>query len=318
MTMHRLILANTLEWLVICIILLVSILFLFPPNYFFLRQVSGYTVHWMFICLIIGIIALFINHERLLYVCFFSTGIIAFFLMNSFNTDLKLANMNNPSSVSILFANLTLSGDEENATFNTIFNNDADIIILEELTPDKIELLRKVRYRYPYQSMLPRIDPLGKAVISKFEMYQESSFGIFGNPILNIGIINYMNDSFKILVSNSLPPITLNSYKKINQFLDSLATKINMDYGYLLLAANFNLVPWSKELRNFRLKSDLVASRRDNNEGITNNNAFGFLNTPNNEIFYSKNLECSVLNVLKDSNKNAFGLFGRYQKRKLL
>ncbi|MGB4968443.1 MAG: hypothetical protein WBO31_02850 [Saprospiraceae bacterium] len=303
------------QWIIISVIILISLVFLFPPNYLIVREYSGYAIHWMLICLIIGIISLFIGNEKILYSSFFASGLIAFFLMNSFNTDLRLASFNNPSSISVLFANLTLSNDDENKTMNTIYLIDADIVLIEELTPDKIKLLQEIRSKYPYQSMLPRVDPLGKAVLSKFKFYEESSFGIFGNPILNLGVINDTNDSFKILVSNSLPPITLNSYQKLNLFLDSLAVKIKLDFPNVLLAANFNLVPWSKELRNFRIQTGLVASRRDNNEGESNSGAFGILNTPNNDIFYSKGLECSRFNVLKDTKDNAFGLYGRYQRR---
>ena len=181
--------------------MLISLVFLFPPNYLIVREYSGYAIHWMLICLIIGIISLFIGNEKILYSSFFASGLIAFFLMNSFNTDLRLASFNNPSSISVLFANLTLSNDDENKTMNTIYLIDADIVLIEELTPDKIKLLQEIRSKYPYQSMLPRVDPLGKAVLSKFKFYEESSFGIFGNPILILGVINEYIDNFKIFFS---------------------------------------------------------------------------------------------------------------------
>jgi len=306
---------DKIQWIFIVIILAVSIMFIFPPSFLLMYKFSDYAIHWMLLCLLIGIVSLFIGNEKFLYSCFISTGILAFFLMNSFNTDLRLTKLNNPASISLLFVNLTFTNDAIDHSLQSIYGLDPDILVLEELSPDNIEKLQSTRSRYPYQTMLPRIDPLGKAVLSKFPFYEESSFGIFGNPILNLGLKNQLNDSFKILVSNSLPIETSNSFSKMNQFLDSLCSKIKKDFPNVILTANFNLVPWSRELRNFRIKTGLMASRRDNNEGISNAKTLSIFNTPNNEIFYSRSLECSYFKVLLDSEGNELGLYGRYQKR---
>ncbi len=304
-----------IQWILIAMILGISILFIFPPAFLLIYRFSDYAIHWMLLCLLIGIVSLFIGNEKFLYSCFFSSGILAFFLMNSFNTYLRLVSLNNPASISLLFVNLTFTNDDINSSLQSIYNMDPDILVLEELSPDNIEKLQSTRARYPYQTMLPRIDPLGKAVLSKFPFYEESSFGIFGNPILSLGLTNQLNDSFKILVSNSLPMETSNSFSRMNEFLDSLSVKIKKDFPNVILSANFNLVPWSRDLRNFKIKTGLMASRKDNNEGISNTRTLSILNTPNNEIFYTRSLECSYFKVLLDSEGNELGLYGRYQKR---
>lgn len=206
-------------------ILGISILFIFPPAFLLIYRFSDYAIHWMLLCLLIGIVSLFIGNEKFLYTCF-SLQVSLLFLMNSFNTDLRLVSLNNPASISLLFVNLTFTNDDINSSLQSIYNMDPDILVLEELSPDNIEKLQSTRARYPYQTMLPRIDPLGKAVLSKFPFYEESSFGIFGNPILSLGLTNQLNDSFKILVSNSLPMETSNSFSRMNEFLDSLSVKI--------------------------------------------------------------------------------------------
>ncbi len=304
-----------MQWIIISIILLITAMFLFPPGFLVAHTFSEYAIHWMLFCLLVGVISLFLGSEKLMYSCFFSSGIIAFFLMNSFNTDLKIANLNSPAAISLMLVNLNLSSDSIPQCLNTIYETDPDIIVLEELLPEHVSQLQSTRLHYPYQSMLPRVDALGKAVLSKFPFYDEFSFGIFGNPILNLGLTNKLLDSFNILVANTPAPSNGNTLYQLNTYLDSLGSKINQERSNVILAANFNRVPWSREIRNFKLKSILNSSRRDNNEGISGTKTFSILNTPNSEIFYSKSLECSYFKVILDSEGHELGLYGRYQKR---
>jgi endonuclease/exonuclease/phosphatase (EEP) superfamily protein YafD len=307
--------SESIQWIIVGFIITMSLLFLFPPDYLLAKQFSGFAIHWMISCLIIGILALFFGNEKFLYTGFICCGIVAFYLMNSFNTDLRLANFNNTNAITVLFVNLTLGDDDQEKTLSAIYQNDADVIIVEELTPDRVELLQRIKARYPYQLLLPRADPLGKAVLSKIDFQSKTMFDIYSIPVLRLVLLNESKDSFNLLVSNCLPPITMNSYQNVNLFLDSFANMIHLDFTGTILAANFNLVPWSRELRNFRLKAGLISSRRDNTEGIPNGNAL--LNAPNNEIFYSKDLECSMLHIINDSRSHPLGLYGRYQKKKI-
>ncbi len=307
--------SESIQWAMVGFIITMSLLFLFPPDYLLAKQFSGFAIHWMILCLAIGILALFGENEKFMYTGFLSSGVIAFYLMNSFNTDLRLANFNNSNAITVLFANLTLGDDDDEKTLSSIYQKDADIIVIEELTPDQVQLLQRIKTRYPYQFMLPRVDPLGKAVLSKLKFQSHNSFEIKGFPVLQLVISTDSNDSFNIVVTNCLPPITMNTYQNVSQFLDSLAIRITSEYQNAIVAANFNLVPWSRELRNFRVKANLISSRRDNTEGSTNTNAFGILNSPNNEIFYSKELECSMFHVINDSKSKQLGLYGRYQKK---
>jgi endonuclease/exonuclease/phosphatase (EEP) superfamily protein YafD len=302
--------SESIQWAIVGFIITMSLLFLFPPDFLLAKQFSEYAIHWMVICFITGILALFLENEK-----FLSSGVIAFYLMNSFNTDLRLANFNNTNAITVLFANLTLGDDDEEKALSSIYLKDADVMIFEELTPEEVPLLQKLKARYPYQFMLPRVDPLGKAVISKLKFQSHLSYEIYDVPVLQLNLVNDFADSFNIIVVNCLPPLTMKTYQIVSRFLDSFAIRIHSNYQNVIVAANFNLVPWSREQRNFRIQAGLISSRRDNTEGGTNTNALGILSAPNNEIFYSKDLECSMFHVINDSKSKQLGLYGRYQKK---
>lgn len=316
--MYRWQLPESMQWILVGFIIAISLLFLFPPDLLLAKQFSGYAVHWMVFCLALGIVALFTGNEKFLYTGFLASGLIAFFLMNSFNTDLRLARFNDANSITLAFANLTLAADEAGRSMQSVYDKDADVVIIEELTPDQVSLLQRMKARYPYQYMLPRIDPLGKAVLSKLSFQSDSIYEMVGNSVLRLLVVNESRDSFNIVVTNCLPPLTMSSYQNLNYFLDTLASQIRNEIPNALVTANFNLVPWSRELRNFRMKAELNSSRRDNAEGSPNVKALGILSAPNNEIFYSRSLECSMFHIINDSKSNQLGLFGRYQKRRII
>lgn len=295
---------------------LVSLFFLFPPTGFlWALQISNYTIHWMLFCLLGGIIALFLGFERLLYFCFISSGVMAFFLMNSFNTELKLNGFSSPNALNVLFVNPTLGEDAFQRLSSSLLNKNPDIIILEEFTPDLTEAITPWAEKFPYQYSMPRIDPLGKAVLSKFPISVPQINEILDLPVLTIQVINPQNDSFQLMIVNHLPPVTLMAYQRLTLFLDKLSDVIRNGENNFILVADFNVVPWSRELRNFRQNSGLMASRMDNTVSGPSYKSMDILNNFSLEIMYSKNLECSQVELLKDSKNIPVGVLARYQEK---
>ena len=83
-----------------------------------------------------------------------------------------------------------------------------------------------------------------------------------------------------------------------------------------IISANFNLVPWDKQMRDFKLNTKLNSSRRDQNDGSNNSQIWNVLNVPMNEIFYSQELECAAFKEIVDFKGNSIGLYGKYQLKK--
>ncbi len=290
-----------------------TIFFILPPEFLLAKKIAPFAIHWMLICLIAGLFCLAISENNLLYVFFGCTATLAFVLMNAYNTELKLAITGRDREFSVQFVNLSLSGDDENGTMQKLIGQNPDVILIEELTPNWLPYLELQHSRYPHQVLLPRADPLGKAILSKYPIVKRDTLTYAQVPLL-AGTIRLENqDEVKLMVCNFLPPLTLSSYSKLNLFLDSLSNHLLHESKPVVLAANLNVIPWSKELRNFREKSNLVASRRDNNEGVVKSNVLEFLNAPQNEIYFNSGVDCSLFAVLKDSRNDPFGLLGKYQ-----
>ena len=96
---------SIVTWVVAGMIILVTALFIFPPENLLIKQLSQFAVHWIFATLILGIFFLIVDNDHLLYISFAACGFMSLFLMRSYNTSLKLAISDNVHSVSVAFMN---------------------------------------------------------------------------------------------------------------------------------------------------------------------------------------------------------------------
>lgn len=307
---------ETAQWGIAFLIVVISLFFMFPPEgYLWAKQISIYAIHWMLLCLLGGTIALFIGRERLLYTFYISSGIMAFFLMNSYNTELNINRFSSPDALNILFMNPTLGNQPLDRLLESSIKRNPDIMVIEEFTPDHSKQLAVLGDSYPHRYLFARIDPLGKAILSKFPLSSPKNEEVLGLPVISMFVTNPENDSFELMVVNHLPPITLIAYQKLNKFLDELAILMKMGYPNFILVADFNMVPWSRELRNFRHFSGLMASRKDNTIMSPSYKSMDFLNNFNLEIMYSRNLECAHTVIVNDSTGIPLGIMAKYQKK---
>ncbi len=309
---------TNIEWAIAICILIISFIFIFPPEYLLTKQISRFAIQWMFICLALGIIFMFMDYEKLLFISFSSAGAIASFLLYSYNSSFNLAANSTEESLSIAFVNPSLSTDEIDSTQYKILKLDPDIIILDELSPDWKKLTLELNLKYSNSVVLNRIDPYGKAIFSKYEFIEIDTIDPTINPVLSIQTTLASKKKIQITVANSLPAVTKSDIKKLNIRLLELSTLINSISSPHILSANLNLVPWDKQMRDFKINTKLNSSRRDQSDGSTNTLIWNVLNVPMNEIFYSKELECAVFKEINDYKGNSIGLYGKYQLKKSL
>ncbi|MCC6816463.1 MAG: endonuclease/exonuclease/phosphatase family protein [Saprospiraceae bacterium] len=304
---------NNVQWGLAIIILLISLSFIFPPEYLVTLQVSRYAIHWMFICLVMGIIFMFMNHEKLLFISFFSAGILALFLLYSYNSSINLANKALKDSISIEFVNPSLSTVDLDSTYLLIISENPDILILEEITPEWKWLTEELKKFFSSYVILNRVDPYGKAIFSKFAFNRIDTLDPINNPVIiaNTSLMDSMK--VQISVANSLPAVTRKDIQKLNDRLIEISNMISNSSTHHLFNANLNLVPWDKLIRDFKINTKLSSSRRDQSDGSTGSQIWKVLNAPMNEIYYSNELECSAFKEITDSKGNSIGLYGRYQ-----
>ena len=305
--------ANTklaIRYTIAGVVILATLCFLFPIEQYFFKSLRFYANHWLAACLFIGIVGLFMKDHLFLYTGFICAGALSFYLMKSFNDNLRLPEVNKQKAFSIVLTNAALISDAPEEYLLKIIDESADVILFEEFTPDWHKITNRLfRNNYPYIVRNARIDPLGKAIFSKWPIYRYDRLEEAGNPYL-MTCLQVRSDTIWFLQSSFLPPVTLRNYERLGVFLDSLRIRIRSLNGeHLINSINYHIAPWSTELLNFKQSATLQTSRRDNMASGTSN----FLHVPFFDVLFSEKLECSQFNTLQDESNHTYGILGQYQ-----
>lgn len=305
-----------LQWALAALLVLVTTLFLFPPDHFLARWIAPYATHWMFFCLVTGVIFMFLDVNRILYLAFGCAGLLALLLQYSFNPSIALAREEGDRSLSVLFVNPAQSRDRPAETLDKILAYAADVVILEDFSADWNVHSLRLADQYPYYQKMIREDTLGKAIFSTRRILSSIDPEFSGIPAL-LCRIRY-NDSTELTLGtcSSRPPLSVDDYNRLNLFLDSLALYLPTQRGPKLMAIHLNIEPWSRELRTFKARTGLVSSRRESTEGMDEKSVLSIFASPGGEILFDGQVECSHFSVFTDSGRNPIGIFGRYQFRR--
>ncbi len=313
---HRIVRHIGLQWALASVLVLVTSLFLFPPDHFLARWITPYATHWMFFCLATGIVFMFLDVNRILYLSFGCAGLLALLLQYSFNPSIALAREAGDRSFSLLFVNPAQSQDRPAETIDKILAYAADVVVMEDFNSDWNVHSLRLTEQYPYFQKMIREDSLGKAIFSARRILSTYGPEFGGIPAL-LCQIRY-NDTLALNLGacSSRPPLAVDDYGRLSGFLDSLASMIQPLHGPVLMAIHLNIEPWSRELRSFKARTGLVSSRRESNEGMDEKSVLSIFSSPGGEILFNRQVECSHFSVFTDSGRNPIGIFGKYQFRR--
>jgi len=304
------------HWLTIFFLISFSILLLIPPDVLILKQLTKYATHWMFLCIGFGLIFMLLDINRLLFVSFGCAATIALFLHSSFNSAILLAGYTkDESTFSVLYVNPRLSKEPYPRTIKSLLKHQADLIIIDDNHPMVHAASLQLDDIYPYRRNIILENGLGKGMYCKHSIIHSDTLYFFSTPSLFVEI-NF-KDSIRLMVgtcSHSLPK-NLEDYHYLNEVLQNLSAKIISLNEPTILAVNFNIEPWSQELRDFKKMANLSSSRRENNEGIPNKSVLSALSVPGGEILLNPKVECSYFSIVSDEQNIPIGLFGRYNIR---
>ncbi len=140
--------------------------------------------------------------------------------------------------------NLYFRNDDLEATARDILESGADIVTLEEVSPDNMILVQDLRAAYPTQSFCPFTLVIGGTVIlSKYEAASEVRCGRRGGLTL-------------IKLETPLGPLWVGAvhlhwpwpYGQ-DRHLDSFFTTLDEIEGPAVIGGDFNMVPWGYSVR---------------------------------------------------------------------
>jgi len=155
--------------------------------------------------------------------------------------------------------NLSARNRQHDSILQFIDHTDADLIIVQELTPEWMQYLRAAGRKYAYSILLPREDNFGLALYSRLPIVrsQTVTLGEFDNPAI-IATIKWADTEFTIIGLHLYPPVSAELAAMRNTQLARL-TEIARALGSpLIIAGDFNSTPWSPHFRTFLQRAALI------------------------------------------------------------
>ncbi len=294
-----------LGWIIGIVLVAIALIAMFPPQMSILKQASEYAVYIMLGFLFLSMMFMLLKQKQLMFLSLACTGILCLFLKKSSNADFIFPERNNQPTVSLAHINLSYIDQGFEELLQIIKDLDPEIISFQEITPDWDYILKtNLSKDYVSKFSLVRIDPYGMAIYSKKMIAKIDTFMF--EEIPNIKSEFRLNDeSFNIVSSYLLPPLYSTSAAKNQSHLKRIENKLGDLEGAIFAIGDYNLVPWSPELRDFREKTGLLPSRRT--IGVSK------LQIPHDHIMHSKQMECINFKEIEDSRLNHIGIFGTYQ-----
>lgn len=297
--------SNLLGWVIGVLIVLTTLVVMFPPNMSFLKKGAEYAVFIMLGFLLLGMLFMVLDKKKLMTVSLCCTAILCIFLKSSSNNNLIFPARNNTANVSIAHVNLSYIDQGYEELLTLIDQLNPEIISFQEVTPDWDFVLKSnLSQKYDSKYSLVRFDTYGMAIYSQKRFTKVDTFMYQNIP--NIRTVYDMGGQpMTILSSYLLPPLSRSATENMENHLELISKKVLETNTPLFAIGDYNLVPWSNEVREFRESTNLGFSRR--------NIAISKFRIPHDHIMYSKQLECIDFQELEDEKLNHIGIYGTYQ-----
>ena len=291
-------------------IVLGTLLCIFPPDHLYFKWFAIKAPLIMLSFLLAGMFFLITKERNLMYVSLLSCGALCFFLRGTDGVEdlfrFVKPEPNLETKISVAHFNLSNLEQEYDLAIQAIIDTDADIVSIQELTPDwNWAFKNALTEAYPYSKNVVRIDFFGLALYSKYPITQADTFHYKDIPNI-IGRIKVDDEHKEVLFvsSHMTPPVSSSSYKDIRLHLNQVAQNLNSFNAPMIVLGDYNVVPWSSEIQSFRSKTKLNHAQRDFMASLPN---------PIDYIFFSKEFNCLSFSNINGANENSIGIFGEYQ-----
>lgn len=301
---------KSIQALLSTLIVLGAIICIFTPNYFLFKMGSQFAVQIMIGYLLLAMIFLVFQQSRLMFTSFACCAGLCIFLKYSSNPILTAPAVNSTAKISVAHFNLSASDENYLNTVQQIVDSKADLVSLQEVTPDWHQVLQETLIeKYPYSNSIIRFDPFGIAVYSKYPIQDLDTF--FYEDIPNLtGKVKAQGNGKEIqfIASHTTPPLYQSAYNRMQEHLlliSEYATKIDIP---ILTLGDYNAPPWWAEIQQLKEVANLEDSRRSAYLGFAD-----IFNNPVDYIFYSNHLTCIDFKPIRSLNSAHLGIKGMYQ-----
>jgi Endonuclease/Exonuclease/phosphatase family len=311
---HKLLAKRWVEWTIILSMLLVSSTIFFTPNDALLNRLNAHAYEAVILFLLSGIVFMILNRPRVMFTCLGICALLCLYLKEKSKSGIQSIFNRSDEHFTVCQVMINSGSDDYEAFSTSVQNSNADIISIQEVTPDWSLVLKDVlSKRYPFHTELTRIDPYGMAIYSKLPILKvdtlifEDTSHSYKIPTLKLRF-HFMGKDVDFIGCHLLPRLDNKDFEKVQGLMSSLAewSSSHQDHP-ILVAGDFGLTPWDFVLQKFITDSKLNLSRREPHLFIQ----------PFEHILYSPGISCNRLVEVLTSARNHIGIQGYYSFKRI-
>lgn len=282
---------------------------MFPPDSYTLKWWS-HRAEWVTLgYLLLGIFFLLLNNARLMFVCFGCCAAISFYLLESSNRKIKDPEPTDMPFLKVAHFNVSNSEGEVSDFLETLLARNADILSIQELTPDWDSILQiSLSKQYPHLISLPDFSH-GIALYSRIKPLAVDTF-YFGD-IPNLGMIckpEGFKEKICVISAYIRAPLNGKSFQELKAHLERISFFANKTAQPVITLGEFNTVPWSVEMQDFRKATDLADARRGIKPSRLDG-TFPLFKVPSDHILFSKDyFECPSFETVGNAHNSEVGI----------
>lgn len=305
---------NVVNTSISAILVLGVALVVFSPGYLIVKWGANYAMRILFAYLFLGFVFLIFNQKRLMVISLFSAAALAIFLKMMTNSDMKRPEpIVNQAVFKVAHFNVNNSNESYEATLSSILSTEADLISIQETNPvwDSI-LLSNLGENYPHHFSQPSLSLFGMTIFSKKPFAYADTIRYKEIPNIIGGIALDDKNTLNFICSHTLPALNYRYYDRLKEHLDCIADYSNKISEPMMAFGDYNSVPWSNEIAEFKEKTGMKDSRRGFTPTFPHGSSTVF-EVPIDHIFFSDEIRCLDFSTVSSIYTKHMGVQGTFQ-----
>lgn len=141
----------------------------------------------------------------------------------------------------LVTANLLCSNPDIPRLADEIADEDADVVLVQEVTPEVLAVLRRSRLwsAYPHRRVAPRPEFHGAATFSRLPVVFDAVLDVAGSPMLRTDLAT-PHGPVRVVNVHTVAPLTLGQVRRWERQMDWLGAFTDADASPVILAGDFN------------------------------------------------------------------------------
>ncbi|HEX9207786.1 MAG TPA: endonuclease/exonuclease/phosphatase family protein [Steroidobacteraceae bacterium] len=154
----------------------------------------------------------------------------------------------NGPEITVATVNLQFDNTDHERAIEWLQKNRADVVLLQEVTPEWADAFARANLPYPYASVAPRQDPYGIALLSRWPIVDVHAADLAGDGLPSVvGIVLAKKTTLQVVGLHTHWPLLPGLSRSRDRALEAAAVEVHKAGVDSVLLGDLNLTPYAPE-----------------------------------------------------------------------